>query len=190
MRRGGFTFIEALITLALLSIALGVVATLIGSVNRAERQSGDQGRRLVLVLHALEMMRAEVQEATEILPTPPSSYRFRKLSPSTDTLLQNPASPEIRLVYSPDQPEALVWGDTWDSRQADHLMTVSYLFSSDGVLNRQALWAGQVNNSALCEGVSGFRVYRDSWNVEHLEVSVMAGGVLRAYSAAVGSRLP
>ena len=190
MRRRGFTFIEALITLALLSIALGVVATLIGSVNRIERQSGEQGRRLVLVLHALEMMRAEVQEATEIVPTPPTSYRFKKLSPSTDTLLQNPAIPEVRLVYSPDQAEALFFGATWNPRQAEHLMTVTYAFSSDGVLNRQALWAGQVNNSALCEGISGFRVYCDGWGVDHLEVSVLAGGVLRAYSAAVGSRLP
>lgn len=185
MRRRGFSLMEALITLALLSIALGTMASLMASMNRIQRNGDEQDQRLTLVLHALEMMRAEVEEAVEIVPGPSTRYQFKKINPTTDTLLQNPPLAQIRLVYQGDAPGALGSSDTWNARNPADLVTVTYLASPTGDLVRRS------NSSAvLCERISGFRVFRDAWNVDHLEVSVLAGGVLRAYSAAVGSKLP
>ena len=185
MKRRAFSLMEALITLALLSLALGAMDSLMASMNRIQRNGDEKDQRLVLVLHALEMMRAEVEEAVEIVPGPATQYQFKKIDPTTDTLLQNPPLPQIRLVYQPDAPGALGVYDTWNARNPFDLVTVTYRAASNGELLRSS-----TTSSVLCEGVSGFRVYRDAWNVEHLEISVLAGGVLRAYSAAVGSKLP
>ena len=183
MRRG-FSLMEALITLALLSIALGAMASLMASMNRLQRSSDEKDQRLVLVMHALEMMRAEVEEAVEILPAPSDRYQFRKIDPTTDTLLQSPPNAQIRLVYQMDAPGALDRYANWDARRSLDLVTVTYQTVNGNLVRNSD------SSAVLCEGVSGFRVYRDAWNVDHLEISVLAGGVLRAYSAAVGSKLP
>ncbi|MBX3166828.1 MAG: type II secretion system protein [Candidatus Eremiobacteraeota bacterium] len=184
MKRRAFSLIEALITLALLSIALGAMASLMASMNRMQRNGDEKDRRMVLVLHALEMMRTEVEEAVEILPGPSTQYQFKKINPNTDTLLQNPADPQVRLVYALDAPGALDPLDTWESRRSSDLVTVTYHAAANDLVR-------ECNGSAvLCEGISGFSVYRDAWGVDHLEISMLAGGVLRAYSAAVGSKLP
>ncbi len=186
MKRGaGFSLMEALITLALLSIALGAMGSLMASMNRLQRNGDEKDQRLVLVMHALEMMRAEVEEAVEILPGPSDRYQFRKIDPTTDTLLQSHATAQIRLVYQMDAPGALDPYAIWEARRSSDLVTVTYQASASGDLVRNS-----DSSAVLCEGVSGFRVYRDAWNVDHLEISVLAGGVLRAYSAAVGSKLP
>lgn len=189
MRRRAFSLIEALITLALISGALGVMAALMATMNRLHRDTDAQDQRLTLVLHSLEMMRAEVEEATQILSATGSFYQFTKLNPSTDTLLQSPPLPEARLVYAPDAPGALAPEDAWNPRNPNDQVTVSYLLSSENLV-RTAVLPGSVSTSYLCEGVNGFRVYRDGWGVDHLEISVLTGGVLRAFSAAVGSKLP
>lgn len=184
MKRRGFSLIEALITLALLSIALGAMASLMASMNRMQRHGDEKDRRMVLLLHALEMMRTEVEEAVEIVAGPSTQYQFRKINPNTDTLLHNPAEPQVRLVYAPDAPGALGVYAAWESRRLNDLVTVTYRAQANDLVR-------QSNGVAvLCEGISGFRVYRDAWSVDHLEISVLAGGVLRAYSAAVGSKLP
>lgn len=184
MKRRAFSLIEALITLALLSIALGAMASLMASMNRLQRNGDEKDQRLVLVLHALEMMRTEVEEAVEVLAGPATQFQFRKINPNTDTFLHNPGYPQIRLVYAPDAPGALGVYDAWETRRMSDLVTVTYRAAINDLVR-------ECNGSAvLCEGVSGFRVYRDGWGVDHLEISVLAGGVLRAYSAAVGSKLP
>ena len=180
-----FSLMEALITLALLSIVLGAMASLMASMNRMERNGAEKDQRLVLVLHALEMMRAEVEEAVEIVPVPSDRYQFKKIDPNTDTLLQSSPLGMIRLVYQADAPGALSPGANWDSRRVGDLVTVTFLAAANGDLLRRS-----TSSAVLCEGISGFRVYRDAWNVEHLEISVLSGGVLRAYSAAVGSKIP
>lgn len=98
-RRGGFTLAEALVSMAILAILIGLASSIFVGYTRITRQSSTHERNLILGYTALDRMRSEVSSAIYLSEPAASNgsvgsvLEFEKIDPSVLARLPNPEPP-------------------------------------------------------------------------------------------------
>ena len=156
MTNRGFTIIETLITIALVSLVFGMFMVLLqDSFSISRRMTArDEARRATQV--ALDRILTEAGEADSILPGPPDELNLTKVyAPDADRCPAPDSYPLPESYPLPAAPPVKAFSpfDNNNRRQ------VRYRLSSEGSLERLTGEVGQplANPLMLATGLSGFR---------------------------------
>ncbi|MEW6281115.1 MAG: hypothetical protein AB1758_21045, partial [Candidatus Eremiobacterota bacterium] len=149
MKRRGVTIAEALLTLVLVAMLMGITAYLMAEYGRILRFSAAKDNTWLAAQVGVQRAVGEVREAVAVL-TPAAGataneLRFRKIDPADPTWLPTP-------IPSPAPA-------TWDPYPPALLLEVCYRSDGQGTLIREVGPAGgaPVSTQAVCEGITGFR---------------------------------
>lgn len=168
MRRGGFTLVEAMITLVLVCLLMGVIGSLVKGYSDFSRFSEMQDRSIA-ARSALIRVQQELRDALTVAsPTgsATSVLRFDKVDPA---ISGTPARSTDRL------PDPLVLPGSYDPLDPSHLITVTYTLSGSTLERRVVDSGGAADTQPLIENVNGFSAARlGNGNIE-LKISVLEG---------------
>ena len=157
-RRAGLTLIEAMMTMALILVLLGLISGISSGYGNMFRFSASKDQTLQAAQMGLDTIRTELCQATRVLEPPgasPGSWiKFEKVNPGV-----------ARLPLSP-QPAS------WNPTNPAFLVTVEYRVV-DETLIRETVQPGATSRQVIASGVKGLGVqlqsdgsYRISLQVE------------------------
>lgn len=179
MRRRAFTFLEALVTLALVAVVFGALMIMLLEAFRIARKSSDKTASAEAAELGLERMSSEAREALVIVgpavATSDVQLTFHKINP--DNTVTN------RLPNTPPLPDPLA---TWNPFTPAYLLQVRYLVVSEQ-LRREVGPVGGAPTATmiLCDHIRGLKVDRPRSAHLLLELSVQDGLTVVAHSTEV-----
>lgn len=137
---GGFTLVEALITMMLAGLVLSFVAGLCNEYSRIMRYSTKKDQTLINLQMALERVKNELGEAgTTPVPGDSSVLQFDRIDPKvTDRL-------------APSSPPAL-----WNPYDSAYVVTVKYRVEDNEMLRTTTFPGPKVVTESVASNISGF----------------------------------
>lgn len=169
-----FTLAEAMISMAMISLILGLAASIFVGYTRIRRQATPHERNLTLGYSALERMRGEFGAAAEVFrPDPSSTALF-------STLTLNKLEP-TNLTRLPDPPDP---GAVFEPADPGHYCQVQYSVVGGQLLRN--CWAGAFSSQEIVipENVQGLTTQFISPGGVHIQLNLReetANRVLDAY---------
>ena len=106
----GFSLVEALLSLTLLAVVLGLVARLAYDYTKAGRQTTGKERSLAVALVLQDLVReTESGYDFRIDPTGPGSFDYKRLDPADLSEYMTPPLDEITILYEHDVAEQTLY---------------------------------------------------------------------------------
>lgn len=161
----GITLAEAVVTLFLIAVVMGMLAHLLQASHQAIDYLNKKDRTTFAAQVAIGRITSEAREALEWQPGSATNLTFRKLDP--------------RAVRFPEPPPT-----SWDPRQP--MLEVSYFLQNAQLLRTQGPPGGSVESSVVvAEGLTGFTWSRPTDQLLRLELSVQEEKKIRRLTSEV-----
>lgn len=155
MRRRGFSLVEALGSLLVMSILLTAVAALMQSYASISRRTSARDQAVVSAVLASEHLRNEVSAAVKVLhpagATAEAQLEFQRIDPNyqpatTFDRMPSPLAPPLPSSFDPYDPATL--------------LTVQYQLQGDRLVRITTEAGGRVTQTVVATGLIGFSVRR------------------------------
>ncbi|MBX3171824.1 MAG: type II secretion system protein [Candidatus Eremiobacteraeota bacterium] len=180
MKRRAFTFLEALVTLALVAVAFGALMIMLLEAFRIARKSSDKTASAEAAELGLERMASEAREALVILEPAVGAaniinLRFHKINPDNSLTHRLPDTPPL-----PDP------AGSWNPFMPAYLLEVHYTVVSESLVREVGPVGGTPSATmTLCDHIRGLKVARPRPAHLTLELSVQDGRTVLAHSTEV-----
>ena len=162
----GFTLLEALVSLALIGVALAIFSSFFTQMNEV-RAVSQEGENFVTGLSVLEDIRREVSSATTVMlpasPTFETELTFEKVIPDLSDRLPEP-------------------GQKWNPLEPTHHVSFHYRLE-DGDLVKETTSPESKSSSVVAQGLDAFSVALIHPRVVEIRLSFRKGKRLRRVSA-------